>query len=93
MIHPWSISENQPLLVELIDSGFMTGQVEESVPRVAGLTWMGIDFFNACRHENIRIRLKCRCPEHAPVAQVYAAAIEIHSSHGQERNRYARRHR
>ena len=93
MVHPWSIPGNYPLLLELIDGGFMTGRGEDTVPRVTGLTWMGMDFFNACRHENIRIRLKCRYPEDAPVAQAYAAAVEIHGSHGQERNRYARRYR
>jgi len=33
VIHPWSISENHSLLIELIDSGFMTGVVEESIGR------------------------------------------------------------
>lgn len=93
VVHPWGASENYPLLIELIDNKFMAGPNQDGIPQVTGLTWMGMDFFNACRNENVRIRLKFRCREDAQLTQIYAAAVEIHGTHGQERNRYTRRYR
>ena len=92
-VNPRTIPENHPLMIELIEGGFMEGRVEDGVPRVSAVTWKGLDFYNACRGENIRIRLRFRCNETATVEQAYTLAVELHAAYGQERQRYSKRYR
>lgn len=80
-------------MIELIEGGFMEGRVEDCVPSVSAVTWRGLDFYNACRGENIRIRLRFQCRESASVEQAYTLAIELHAAYGQERTRYSKHYR
>lgn len=92
-INPRTVQENHPLMIELIAGGFMEGRIGDSVPHVSAVTWKGLDFYNACRGENIRLRLRFRCHETTPVEQAYALAIELHATYGQERVRYSKYYR
>ena len=91
-VNPRTVPENRPLLIELIESGFMEGSINDDGIRIERLTWKGCDLYNACLGENIRIRLCFRCGQQTPVEQIYGIAIELHAHHSQERVRRTKKY-
>jgi hypothetical protein len=92
-VDPRTDTVNRNLLNDLIQAGFMDGTIEDGIPQVTSVTWKGLDFYNACRGENIRVRLRFQAEESVSVERVYALAVQLHGLYSQERTRWTKNYR
>jgi len=79
--------ENKLLIIDLLKAGFLEGVVEDDIPTVTAVTWKGLDLYNACRGENVRIRLRFQCGDSTSIERIYALAIQLYATYGRERVR------
>ena len=79
--------DNFPLIRALIDQGFFDGDSSVQEPRIGGMTWKGLDLYNATRLEGVRIRLTFRIGSTNNIDAIHSHAIAIHAAHGEKWNR------
>ena len=92
-VNPWTDPVNRHLLIHLIQAGFMEATIDDEIPQVTAVTWKGLDFYNACRGENIRIRLRFQVGESTSVERAYTLAVQLHALYSQERTRRTKKYR
>jgi hypothetical protein len=92
-VNPRTDPDNRNLLIDLIKTGFMEGTVDEEILQTTKVTWKGLDFYNACRGENIRIRLRLQAGESTSVEKAYDLAVQLHALYSQERTRRTKKYR